>query len=269
MRLRIDHRTTYAYQQAASNVVQLLKVTPRSFDGQSVIRWRFDLDVDAAVRIGQDAYGNITHMVYPEASVASLTLRVTGEVEVIDTAGVVIGAPDPLPAAVFLRPTPLTEADPGIADLSASVRGSDKLQMLHDLLASVYATMRFDVEATTVTTRAADAWANRHGVCQDYAHIFIAAARSNGIPARYVSGHLARDSAHEAAHAWAEACVPGLGWVAFDPTNGICATEAYVRVAVGADYADAAPVRGSRRGGGAESLVVAVHAGDPVMMQQQ
>jgi transglutaminase-like putative cysteine protease len=96
-------------------------------------------------------------------------------------------------------------------------------------------------------------------VCQDLAHIFIASARAMGLPARYVSGHLARSDGQidqEAAHAWCEAYVEDLGWVGFDPANGVCPTEAYVRVAIGLDYLGAAPVRGSRYGGDGERLDV-------------
>jgi len=98
-------------------------------------------------------------------------------------------------------------------------------------------------------------------VCQDHAHIFLAAARVLNIPARYVSGHLFRRDgavAQQAGHAWVEAFVEGLGWVAFDPANGICTDDAYVRVAVGLDYGDASPTTGRRRGGGEECLDVEV-----------
>src|SRR5262249_60583923 len=93
------------------------------------------------------------------------------------------------------------------------------------------------------------AFALKRGVCQDLTHIFIAAARAIGFPARYVSGYLHRADGvvhQEAGHAWAEAHVSGLGWVAFDPANGICATDAHIRVAAGLDYLGAAPVRGTR-----------------------
>jgi transglutaminase-like putative cysteine protease len=121
--------------------------------------------------------------------------------------------------------------------------------------------MTFDVESTDPTTTALQAFKLRRGVCQDYAHIFIGCARSAGIPARYVSGHLLRADgmvAQEAGHAWAEAYVQNLGWVGFDATNAICTTDAHVRVAIGLDYLGAAPVRGTRYGGGLETLSVAV-----------
>ena len=97
----------------------------------------------------------------------------------------------------------------------------------------------------------------KRGVCQDITHIFIASARQLGIPARYVSGYFHRaDGVNEqqAGHAWAEAFVEHLGWVGFDPTNGIGTTDAHLRVAVGLDYLGAAPVRGTRFGGDGESL---------------
>ena len=93
----------------------------------------------------------------------------------------------------------------------------------------------------------------------------IAICRGWGIPARYVSGHLVRADGfvtQPAGHAWVEAHLPDLGWVGFDPTNGTSTTEAYMRVAIGLDYLDAAPVRGARRGGGAETMIVSVTASD-------
>ena len=121
--------------------------------------------------------------------------------------------------------------------------------------------MEFDTDPTQVTTTAAEAFALKRGVCQDATHIFLAAARHLGIPSRYVSGHFCREddpSVQEAGHAWAETYIEKLGWVGFDPTNGISPTEAHVRVAIGLDYLGAAPVRGTRYGGGGETLKVAV-----------
>jgi transglutaminase-like putative cysteine protease len=117
------------------------------------------------------------------------------------------------------------------------------------------------VPGTTSThTEAAAALADGRGVCQDHAHIFIAAARSLGVPARYVTGYLVieADNASQAHHAWAEAWVEALGWVGFDVANRICPTERYVRLAAGLDAGYAAPIVGSRRGGETEVLEVSV-----------
>jgi transglutaminase-like putative cysteine protease len=121
--------------------------------------------------------------------------------------------------------------------------------------------MTFDEDPTNSGTSAVEAFAGKRGVCQDYAHIFIACARSGGVPARFVAGHFLRADGmvnQQAGHAWAEAFVPDLGWVGFDPANGICTTDAHARVAIGLDYLGAAPVRGTRYGGGKETLTVAV-----------
>ena len=123
----------------------------------------------------------------------------------------------------------------------------------------------FDTDHTESTTTAAEAFQLGHGVCQDLAHIFIGGARHLGIPARYVSGYMLRvdgENQQEAGHAWAECRVDDLGWVGFDPANGICATDAYVRVAAGLDYLGAAPIRGCQYGGMDETLSVAVHIED-------
>ncbi|MDP9086823.1 MAG: transglutaminase family protein [Pseudomonadota bacterium] len=261
MRIIVDHRTTYRYERPASAVVQALRLSPRDHDGQHVHSWRVDADVDGSMQESTDAFGNRLIMFYAEGALSSLTLTVTGEAEVTDTAGV-IGAREPLPLPVFLRSTELTTPDAAIADLARDATHNDPLAMLHALMTSIRDVMTFDVATTDSATPAATAFAARNGVCQDFAHIFCAAARLLDIPSRYVSGHLARPGAEaqDASHAWVEAHVPGLGWVAFDPANGICATDAYLRIAVGLDYLDAAPVRGARRGGGSERMAVEVRA---------
>jgi transglutaminase-like putative cysteine protease len=150
-------------------------------------------------------------------------------------------------------------ADAAIRGFAEGFRRPDPLAALHEIMAALHRDVAFDTEPTHAATTAAEAFALRRGVCQDLTHIFIAAARFLGIPARYVSGYLHRAdgvTAQEAGHAWAEAKVPHLGWVGFDPANGIGTGEAHVRVAIGLDYLGAAPIRGSRYGGGFEKLDV-------------
>jgi transglutaminase-like putative cysteine protease len=262
MHIRVHHQTTYSYQTPATGVVQALRLTPGDHDGQHIADWRVDVDVDGAYRESRDAFGNCVTMFYAERPASTLTVTVSGLAMTSDTQGVV-RANELLPPGVFLRSTSLTAPAPTITALADRFRGQAPLEALHGLCTALAQELRFDVDATDATTTAAEALAAGHGVCQDFAHIFAAAARLLGIPARYVSGHLARAEhlQQDAAHAWAEALVPDLGWVAFDPANGVCADDAYVRVAIGLDYLDAAPIRGARRGGGMEQLTVAVHAG--------
>lgn len=262
MRISIAHDTTYAYGVPARSVVQILRLTPRSHEGMRVMRWRVEVDVDGRLRLGEDSLGNITHTLSLSGPLDGVTVSVTGEVETADTDGVVRGSVERFPDTVYLRSSPLTEADRAICDFADSIAAShpgDPLGLLHGLLNGVHGEVAFDPQPTEVTTTAAEAFAMRRGVCQDLSHIFIAAARHLGIPARYVSGHFMRNDGvteQDAAHAWVEAKVPDLGWVGFDPTNGISPADAHVRVAIGLDYLGAAPVRGSRYGGGREKLGV-------------
>jgi transglutaminase-like putative cysteine protease len=262
MRIRVSHATTYDYQFPAEGVVQALRITPSDHEGQRVVQWRVDVDADGVLRERRDAFGNRLHIFSADQPVKSLSLRVTGEAEVRETAGVVRGAAEPFGPEIFLRTTELTSADEALRAWAEATEQGEPLARLHALMARLLEKMAFDTTATNVATPAAEAFTHKRGVCQDYAHIFVTAARILGIPARYVSGHLARpeQDAQDAAHAWAEAHVPDLGWVAFDAANGICANESYLRVAVGLDYLDAAPMRGARRGGGEERLSVSVHA---------
>ncbi|MBB4153197.1 transglutaminase-like putative cysteine protease [Sphingomonas jinjuensis] len=263
MRLQIRYRTSYVFDVPQQRLVQLARLTPQSFAGQTVTQWFINVDCDARINATHDGYGNDVSMIYVDGPLAALTIEVTGEVLTENRAGVVRGIAEPLPPEVFLRPSPLTEANDAIRALAdqAAARGSTPLERLHALNQSIYATMRFDTAGTDVRRTATEAMELGHGVCQDFAHIFCAAARAIDIPARYVSGHLfRRDGAGDqpAAHAWAEAYVPDLGWVGFDSANAICPDDAYVRVAAGLDYREAAPVAGARTGGGSETLDVSV-----------
>lgn len=271
MRIRIDHITRYAYERPARSVIQTLRLTPRSSEAQQVRRWNIETDVDTRLRRSEDAFGNIVHTLYTEAPTDRLTVRVTGEVTTTDTQGVLPAAPERLSPLVYLRDTPLTAPNAAIRAFAAEQADCAPLERLHRLMGAIREAVPFRIGVTTSRNTAAEVLALGGGVCQDHAHLFIACARATGIPARYVSGHLVRsDGRHEqdAAHAWAEAWVEDLGWVGFDAANGVCPTEAYVRVAVGLDYLGAAPVRGSKLGGGQENLVVQLDVRDVERAQQ-
>lgn len=264
MRLRIAHSTTYRYEPPASSVIQILRMTPGNHDGQYVADWQIDVSTDSRLDMHDDAFGNITH-VLTHGPVADLTVSVEGLIDTQDTGGVLRGTDERFPPSLFLRATPLTAADSAITAFAGGLRadtGDNVLNVLHALMVGINTHMTFDPDPTNTGTSAADAFTLRRGVCQDYAHIFIACARACGVPARFVSGHFLRADGvvhQQAGHAWAEAHVPDLGWVGFDPANGICTTDAHARVAIGLDYLGAAPVRGTRYGGGIETLSVAVH----------
>jgi transglutaminase-like putative cysteine protease len=265
MRLRISHLTTYRYETPAASVIQILRLTPRNHEGQYVARWRIDVSTDCRLDQHQDAFGNVIHTFTADGPLRELSVLVEGEIETRDTQGIVRGAVERFPPSLFLRDTVLTASNEDVAGFAAACRAAaagDVLRLLHVLLERLHREISYDRDPTHAATTAAEAFALRRGVCQDLSHIFIAAARSIGVPARYVGGYFHRGDGvieQEAGHAWAEAFVPELGWIGFDAANGICATDAHVRVAVGLDYLGAAPLRGTRYGGAGEALAVKVH----------
>lgn len=261
MRIQIDHLTRYHYSLPMRSAIQLLRMTPHNTAQQTVVSWDINIDCDARITPYTDAFGNLCHIMAIDHAISDVSIEVTGLVDTWPNNGVVETA-EPLPEILFLQPTQLTEADDAIAAFARDVAGDPAIPVLdrcHALMATLWREISFDTRATSSLTDAASAFADRRGVCQDLAHIFISACRTLKIPSRYVSGHLLRQDGaewQEAAHAWAEAHVAGLGWVAFDPANGVCADEHYLRVACGLDYRDAAPISGARYGGGAETMSV-------------
>jgi transglutaminase-like putative cysteine protease len=264
MRIRISHETTYRYAAPAASVIQILRLTPRNHEGQYVVRWHIDVSANCRLQEHEDAFGNIAHVFTADGPLSELRVHVEGEVETQETHGVIRGAVERFPPSLFLRETDLTRVNPAMAAYATALKAEHAdsvLSLMHALAVKLQGDIVFDTDPTQTTTTAAEAFVLQRGVCQDLTHIFIAAARYLEVPARYVGGYLKRSDGvvgQEAGHAWAEAFVPDLGWVAFDPTNGISATDAHVRVSVGLDYLGAAPVRGTRHGGGAETLDVAI-----------
>lgn len=262
MRIRVHHETRYRYDSPVDYAAQVVRLTPRDHEGQRVLSWRVTDGGGRMLARFEDGYGNRCHLATHGRRHEESAIVATGEIETTDTNGIVAGAADPLPPLYFLRSTEATRADAAIEAL-ARVHGSvvDPVERLHRLMLDVRARVAYEVGSTSVATSAAEALARGRGVCQDHAHVMAAAARFLGHPARYVSGYLcdgALTVPAEASHAWAEIRIERLGWVGFDAANGVSPTAAYVRVATGLDYADAAPVRGVRRGGAAETLAVAV-----------
>jgi transglutaminase-like putative cysteine protease len=266
MRLRIAQSMLRRYEPAAAGVIQVLRLTPRNHEGQYVIGWRIDVSADVRLHAHEDAFGNLTHVFTAAGPFNALSVKVDGEVETQDTNGVVRGAVERFPPNLFLRDTSLTQADSRIRDFAGDVRAADDgdvLACLHALQERLHDAMTHAGDASPAAPTAAEAFAQKRGAACDVTHIFIGAAHSLGIPARYVAGYLsgagsADTIAEDGGHAWAEAFVPGLGWVGFDAVNCICPTDAYVRVAIGLDALGAAPVRGTRYGASDETLAVVI-----------
>lgn len=259
MRLQIHHVTHYALSQAARRAVQYLRLTPRPDANQRVIRWA--VTGPPSLVPWRDGLGNRCHVATEAGDHTDLAITVEGEVETSDTHGV-LPLDDGLPPAMFRRPGDRTQPDDAIRDLvrplAERMGEAGPIATLHAWMNAVADALPYTPGATTVHAGAAEALAAGQGVCQDHAHLFIAGCHCLGLPARYVSGYLGGGQGDAATHAWAEAYIADLGWISFDPANRQCATDAYVRLAIGFDYGDAAPVTGVRTGGGGEDLAVQV-----------
>ena len=252
MRLAIKHTTTYRYDPEAARVALRLKLYPTHFGGQRPVRWSISVNGEAPSTPIVGPYGDEESIWLCRAPVDQLEIVAEGVVETVETAGVLTEWRMAARPNMMLRPTPLTEANDAIQALAEAVAGVENgLDQAHALSALVSERIVYAPGETTAHTTAAEALAAGKGVCQDHAHVMIAAARSLGAPARYVSGYL---SVHDGettegdtaeTHGWAEVWVPALGWIGFDPANEVCPTERYVRLASGLDAADAAPIRGA------------------------
>lgn len=262
MLLTVDHVTRYVYDQPVRAVVQSHRLMPSICDAQRMVRWKISVS-DGQMGGGfRDGAGDWVQGWTILGPVSEIVVRVEGAVETTDTAGVLRGHRELAPPEAYLRPTLPTMADVGLIALGEGLRiDEDPLSAAHELSSRVAAAIAYRPGTTHAHTTAAEALAQGEGVCQDHAHALIAVARHYGIPARYVSGYLHAGEvgpAHEAAHAWAELLIPGLGWVGFDPANRCCANEGYIRLGSGLDAMEAAPIRGIARGLGQEKLEVAL-----------
>jgi transglutaminase-like putative cysteine protease len=269
MRIRIAHEITHHYAPPARMLVQNLRLTPHGFDSQYVLGWRIGLNIDSMLKRSEDAHGNVVSAFsHNGGPVERLTLTADGEIETSDSAGVVQGTVERLPTEMYLRESALAHINGALrAFATESTAGAeDRLDALHRLMSALNENMAFDPHQTDEPNSAAEAFALRRGRARDFAHVFIACARFLDAPARFVSGYRAADEAGEeepGAHAWAEAHVPRLGWVAFDATACICADTRYVRVAVGFDARDGSFVSAAHSRGDdtVESVVRVEQAG--------
>lgn len=262
MRLKISHETTYRYDQPIRNLVQSLRLTPSVFEGQKTHEWEIDVTGGLRGPGFRDGAGDWIEGWTVRGPVEEVAVRITGRVDTRDTAGVLRGHREAINPLAYLRDTKPTRVDQALRELAASVTASgDYLDMAHKLSAAVADAIRYVNGATHAATTAAEALALGEGVCQDHAHALTAIARERDLPARYVSGYLhsTQDGqSHDAAHAWSEVFVDGLGWVGFDAANRCCPDERYVRLGSGLDAQDAAPIRGVAIGFGEEEMAVAV-----------
>lgn len=263
MKLEIVHGTRYRYSTPIAETVMELRLRPMDGNGQRCLDFKLELSHGAKARTYVDGFGNHVHyfnLVRPHAGV-SVVSRSTVETGL---------GPDPDPGEElvqdFLRfRSPVKDVE-GVRTLARrhAVRDPSSAasveKALDELTATISGEFTYDRTVTNVYSGVDDVLALRAGVCQDFAHLFIAVSRAMGVPARYVSGyiHLPGEKIALASHAWGEAWVPGRGWIGFDATHPVRTTPHHVRLAVGRDYTDAAPTRGVYVGSAASSMAISV-----------
>jgi transglutaminase-like putative cysteine protease len=279
----IRHVTRFIYEAPISESVMEARVQPRSDGRQRCVRFALSTSPSSRVRMYQDDDGNVVHHFNIPGRLSRLS--VTAEA-LVDCAKV----PAPPPALGSdawarldeatasgaywdtLNPSPFARPTLRLESLAAEIglaRDGDPLATLRRICGELFNRLTYSPRSTRVDSPIDDALESRKGVCQDFTHIMIALVRQLGVPCRYVSGYLFHDaddsvrSPDGATHAWAEAWLPGLNWIGFDPTNNLIADERHVRVAVGRDYADVPPTRGVFKGRSAvrSELSVAVRVG--------
>ena len=269
MRLTVRHATTYTYDPPAERCALRLRLFPPSFDSQRVLAWTVSVNGQPVSALLSTATADREAIWTCHGGGEEIAIVAEGEIETQDPAGVGRGLRESVRPAVYLRTTPLTETDKKIDALAAAVSGDKPLDRMHSLFNAVADAIAYKPGTTASHTTAAQALKAGQGVCQDHAHVFLAAARSLRVPARYVVGYLlAPEEKVTETHAWAEAFVPDIGWVGFDPANRLCPTDRYVRLGCGLDAADAAPIRGNVMGGPKERLSASVDISEAQVQTQ-
>ena len=274
MRMKVIHDIDFVYGTPATALIVLVRLTPRGDSGQFVHDWRLDLSVDTTVQRFHDPFGNLTHTFSLDAPISEVSVTATGTVETEERNGIVGETGGRVPPDLYLRDTPPTALSPSVRALAATARSAarpdDDLDFAHRLNMAIADAIRCTGGRLDRHDRPEDTLEAMEGTAADLAHLHVAACRAAGVPARLVCGYRAgpvpspREGGADATvpegafWCWSEAFLPRLGWVAFDPSTGLCVTEGYVRIAVGPDLDAAAPLRHFATGGGDERIVANV-----------
>ena len=281
----VSHKTLYRYSSPVVQSQHLVHMSPRVVDRQTIRHHSLIVEPAPAMRYeGIDAFGNPVVILDIEVPHREFVLHARSKIETRAPART-----DPFRSPAWDRPediargaggainldvmqyrcvSRLTTATLDIADYTSTsfARGRPVLDGAHDFIMRIYREFKFDPTATDISTPIAQVFKQRRGVCQDFAHLTIAGLRAHRIPARYVSGYILtrpppgqpKLQGTDASHAWISVWAPDVGWVDFDPTNGIAVADEHVTIAHGRDYDDVSPISGVLIGGGEHTVTVGV-----------
>ena len=280
MEFKITHITTYRYGLAAAEAYGEARLTPPDLPTQKVVRHRVTIEPPAPTSTYKDHYGNtvaffslpfrhqklvvssqlLVRTAPPERPEESLQVTIQEALQIFSSA-----MPD---IFEYLQPTPIVKigGSDAIQWARRFLRGTFPLgEALPRLNEAIHDGFSYTKGVTENSTELSVIWKHRKGVCQDFVHIILSVLRTAGLPARYVCGYIEASPPRDApdgrrlvgayaTHAWVEVLVPGMAWVALDPTNRQWCNERYVAVSYGRDASDAAPLRGTFKGSGGQKL---------------
>lgn len=262
MQFSIRHETMYRYTSPLNYTIQQLRLWPRAEPQQRILSWH--LDTRGRCNQFNDAFDNVCHMLTITNRHDEVNIVAHGIIEVTPLDRGRLMRSETLSPLIFTVPGRLTELTPEVMDFAARhLQKGARSGELVALAEAIRGTVAYRSGATVVTSTATDALRLGQGVCQDHAHLFLACCHMADIPARYVSGYIdPGNTSHAESHAWVDVWIDEVdfsGWISIDVTHARFAGDAHCRLAIGRDYDSAAPVRGVRTGGGAESLSVKVN----------
>jgi transglutaminase-like putative cysteine protease len=286
MKYLLSHRTSYSYASTVDSAQHIAHLRARPFPGQAVKSIGITTSPQPALAVQHtDHFGNLIDIYRIDTPHTRFDIEVRAEVEVRfpdppaakdtppwEEVRVALnggGFPTPIEASEFVHESPLVPIDAALRAYGAKsfTQGRPILEAASDLKKRIRTDFKYHPGATDISTPLADVFSGKEGVCQDFAHVMIAACRAHGVAAGYVSGYIRTVHSKEeaalrgsdASHAWVAVwCGEKAGWIHLDPTNDLIAKEDHVAVAWGRDFSDVSPLRGVILGGESHSYGVDV-----------
>jgi transglutaminase-like putative cysteine protease len=270
MILEIQHETMMEYSEPVSEWRCELRMEPVSDTQQRCHSFRIDVSQPATVASYVDGFGNRVHHFNLLAPNLCLRILAASIVETDDAAMSPMASQTMFPLDAERLPLETLDAlplrgpasdTPLLASHLEALRPQPRMRIgmwVCQVAEYIRGSFEYAHDVTDATSPIDHLLTHRKGVCQDFTHLMIAILRSYGVPARYVSGYIHRPNKESQSHAWCEVWLPDIGWTGFDPTNGCPVGSQFVKTAVGRDYSDVPPNKGTYRGSGSERMEVRV-----------
>jgi transglutaminase-like putative cysteine protease len=270
MLLRIQHETKLSYSEPVSETVFDVRMAPPSDEDQTNLGYRLRIVPAAPVTVYRDGFGNRVDLFNVFTPYSDLIIRATSIVRTHRGHAAQSRLTDvpweakpaerlAIESLDFLQPSPLVNPCPELEQFLAGLNTPEGTlrDVIDQLIVAINQALAYEKKVTTARTPVGEVLRLGRGVCQDFAHLFLAACRGIGLPARYVSGYI-HEPGEVATHAWCQVWTGTSGWLDVDPTRGAFAGDDYIKIAVGRDYSDVPPNRGVWKGHAEETIAVSV-----------